>query len=121
MNLFIRVSGSGLPNWEGYQFLVNRKNDGKKATLERSGGGWKWKDLAETPMAIGERELEIQVPKKLLGIDATEDFELDFKWVDHAPLDGDIMHWLDKGDAAPNGRFRYRGILRITSYNRDTG
>lgn len=31
-------------------------------------------------------------------------------WADNAPADGDPLHWLDKGDAAPNARFRYRYV-----------
>jgi gliding motility-associated-like protein len=110
MNLFIRISGSDLPDWEGYQFLVNRKNNGDNTTLEKSNGGWNWQTVAEVPMAIGEKELEIRVPKEFLNINDA-DFKLDFKWVDNAPLDGNIMHWLDKGDVAPAGRFRYRAIF----------
>jgi hypothetical protein len=53
--------------------------------------------------------LELVIPKKQLGIIGNE-FTLDFKWADNSPVDGNAMHWLDKGDAAPNARFAYRYI-----------
>lgn len=30
---------------------------------------------------------------------------------DNSPADGNAMHWLDKGDAAPNARFGYRYVF----------
>ena len=32
----------------------------------------------------------------------------DFKWADNSVADGNVMQFLDQGDAAPNDRFNYR-------------
>lgn len=112
MTLLISLQKSDLPSWEGYHFMVNRQPKSKKQTVvEQSKGAWNWETVSEVPMAVGEKEIEIQIPKKLLKIE-DDDFVLDFKWVDNATLDGNIMHWLDQGDAAPNGRFRYRCVFK---------
>ncbi len=111
MHLYISLPNANLPDWEGYQFLINRTQKGQNiTTIEKCQGGWQWDTIAEIPRMSGDKELEIQVPKKLLGIKGN-DFILDFKWTDHASSDGNIMHWLDQGDAAPNGRFRYRCVF----------
>lgn len=115
MNLFISIKDAAdMPDWEGYHFMITWNKAKKKAILEKSLGGWKWNAVAEVSMAAGERELELSIPKSALSID-DEGFIIDFKWVDNMPLDGDIMHWLDKGDAAPNGRFRYRASFYSAS------
>jgi hypothetical protein len=46
------------------------------------------------------------IPRKLLGLIAAA--RPDFKWADNVPDQGDIMAYIDRGDVAPNGRFRYR-------------
>ena len=33
--------------------------------------------------------------------------DFDFKWADNSTIDGQIMQFLDQGDAAPNARFNY--------------
>ena len=34
----------------------------------------------------------------------------DFKWADNSTVSGEIMEFMDLGDAAPNSRFNYRYI-----------
>ena len=53
-------------------------------------------------------EMVIAVPMTALGIKDPNRFSLDFKWIDNAVEEGDIQECLRDGDAAPNGRFRYR-------------
>ena len=108
MRLFIRVSNSQQPAWEGFQYVVNRTaKNSTTTTLERSKGGWNWENAGEVSYRTGRNELELRVSKKALGVTGNI-FTLDFKWADNSPADGDAMHWLDKGDTAPNARFRYR-------------
>ena len=52
--------------------------------------------------------MEIAIPLSELGITDVRDFTVDFKWIDNAVDQGDIQQCLSDGDAAPNGRFRYR-------------
>ena len=108
MRLYIGVKNSRQPAWEGFQYLLNRSvKNGQTTQLERSKGGWNWEPVAEVSYRTGPNELEVKIPKAMLGITGNT-FTLDIKWADNSPADGDAMHWLDQGDAAPNGRFRYQ-------------
>lgn len=108
MQLLIGLKDSTKPAWEGLQFLVNRApGNTTTTTLDQYTQDGKWKEVQVVSYRIGTHEMEFRIPKKALGISGNS-FTLDFKWQDNIPLDGNPMHWLDKGDTAPNGRFRYR-------------
>lgn len=110
MRLYIGIGNSQKPAWEGFQFMVNRTvKSATTTTLEQSAGGWTWTPVATVSYRTGSHELEISIPKKALGITGNT-FSLDVKWADNTPADGDALHWLDKGDTAPNARFRYRYV-----------
>lgn len=110
MRLFISIKDKERPNWEGFNYIVNRLpvND-FITTLEECIGGWNWKKLNNINYRVAGNEMEIAIPKKTLHIN-TKKFVIDFKWADNSPADGEAMQWLDKGDAAPNARFTYRFI-----------
>lgn len=101
----IRKAPTGTTN-----YIVNRLpvND-FTTTMEECTGGWNWNKLDNINYRVAGKEMEIAIPKKTLHIN-TKKFVIDFKWADNSPADGDAMHWLGKGDAAPNARFTYRFI-----------
>lgn len=108
MRLYIGIKDKTQADWEGLHFMVNRKPiNSQKTILERSKGGWNWEKAGHISYRTHKNEMELAVSKKALGITGNH-FMLDFKWADNSPADGNAMHWLDKGDAAPNARFRYR-------------
>ena len=55
-------------------------------------------------------ELELAIPRSALGI-ASLPATVDFKWVDNLQQTGDASDFTLNGDAAPNDRFNYRGVL----------
>ena len=107
MNLFINTDGSYETGWYGYDIAINR--DGAKAaagkvTIEKFvGNEWKFQSIGEGEIKINGNYLVIKVDTALCGL--TGDF--DFKWADNSTIDGQIMQFLDQGDAAPNARFNY--------------
>ncbi len=118
MWLLIRVEPRGegsktAPEWEGFQFIVNREVDGPEQTwLERCEGGWKWKKTAPIAYRTGSHELHLAIPRKALGLDGAQSgVALDFKWLDNAQRPGDPLDVYVSGDAAPIGRFRFRYVL----------
>ena len=112
MNLYIKVKGDSTGNREGFNYRINANPLSKHVTsLEGCQGDWKWKKIANISYAYQGNELELNVPKQLLKIHSNA-FTLDFKWTDNSPVNGDLMNWWDKGDAAPNGRFCYRYIKK---------
>jgi len=112
MRLYIGISDSKKPDWEGFQYLVNQKPISATTTsIQTNTGGWKWKSSGQVSYAFKDNELEIKVPRKLLGLTGKQ-FSLNFKWTDNIPADGNVMNFLDKGDAAPNARFTYNFIYK---------
>jgi hypothetical protein len=112
MRLFIGVTDSGKPDWEGFQYMVNRKPQKVgTSSLVISRGGWDWKYSSDLKYTISGSEMELKIPRKSLGLTGNG-FAVDFKWADNIPADGNIMHFLDKGDSAPNARFKYRYIFK---------
>jgi hypothetical protein len=105
MRLFIMMDYDAV-NWEHYQYVLNRLNPGEKALLERSIGGWNFREAACCDYHIHEDALVVAIPKAALDIRETA-FTLDFKWYDNMQHDGDIMDVYNDGDAAPGGRFNF--------------
>ncbi|MBB5437638.1 hypothetical protein HDC92_001310 [Pedobacter sp. AK017] len=111
MQLFVAIEGNENPHWNGFNFLVNAKPTSKLATDLQLFDGSKWFLQGNIKMNSEGNELELLVPKKMLGIKGQQ-FTLDFKWSDNSPAQENVMNWLDKGDSAPNGRFAYRFIKK---------
>lgn len=109
MLLFLDVTGDPDTGWEGFDFVVNRQvRDGQRTSLEAGRGGWSWRQVAEIRYATRGCELELAIPRGLIGADPDTPLRLDFKWIDNMQQDGDVLDTLVSGDAAPSGRFRYR-------------
>jgi hypothetical protein len=104
MNLLIRLAGYDGGGWEGYSFRVVPQN-GRAAVLEEFDDG-AWQKRADIPFKASGRAIELAVPRRvlctLLNLPA-----LEFKWIDHMPEPLNILDFMDHGDTAPNGRFRY--------------
>ena len=112
MWLLIDVNGQASPNWEGFNFLVNRKvADASQTSLERCTGGWQWKSVGSVDYRVAGNRMHIVIPKALLGIQG-DHFTVEFKWIDNAQKPGDILDGYTNGDTAPEGRFRYRYEIR---------
>lgn len=115
MRLLIDTDPTGKsPNWEGFEFIVNRINpDSSTCTLERSLGvgdsltDWKWEKAADVPYSVKGNVLQIAIPRKILGL--TDDkFTFNFKWSDNMQTEGDILDFYKSGDVAPGERFMFR-------------
>ena len=106
MHLFIKTETNQVA-WEGFNFLVNHQMiKDNLSTIERFTQTGNWENIAPISIQIHKNEIELAIPKTALGITGNA-FSLDFKWTDNIPV-GDALQWLDKGDTAPNARFRYR-------------
>ncbi|TCS86507.1 hypothetical protein EDD80_10740 [Anseongella ginsenosidimutans] len=105
MRLFIDTDRDKKTGWEGYDYVVNRVSPGKKAVVEKSKEGWNWEKAGEISYAVKGRQLEIAIPRSLLGQRGHVDLE--FKWSDNMQEEGNITDFLLNGDVAPMGRFNY--------------
>lgn len=110
MMLFINIDCKYDKGWEGYDFIVNRRVIDESTTmLEASMGGWNWKEVAEIKYQVIENEMELAIPRNLIGLDdLSKTLKIDFKWADNIQESGDIIEFILNGDSAPNGRFNYR-------------
>ena len=100
-------SGTG---WFGYDFLVGGEGSrGRIAEVLRYEDG-RWTAAGSAERAVNGSEMEISLPRALLGLSGTESLAFDFKWSDNpGPLEDPISVCLH-GDTAPNRRFNYRFI-----------
>lgn len=97
--------------WEGYDLLLGRSVDEDgKLSVEKHAKGWEWKQVAMVPFRMQGSELQLALPRSLLGSDAKT--RIDFKWVDNCQAPGDILDFYVSGDVAPEGRFNYRYRMR---------
>lgn len=113
MLLLINSDNNPATGWHGYDMLINKqvKND-KTSTLMRydgSGARQSWVEVADLKMNFTANELEIAIPRTLLGLTG-ERFTFDFKWSDNPLTLNDPISLCTDGDTAPNRRFNFRCI-----------
>ena len=109
MLLLIDADQNSNTGWYGYDFIVNLevKSD-RKTTLKRYDAELnRWTDAATIDYAVNNNEMELRIPRKLMGLTG-DSMTFDFKWADNPQsLDTPISLCTD-GDTAPNRRFNYR-------------
>ena len=104
MNLFINSDCKYDNGWYGYNYIINRYQNGNAASIERfADGTWATEKVGDAEFSVNGKIMQIKVSKSLLNIKD----EFHFKWADNSVNDGNIMEFIDKGDVAPNDRFNY--------------
>lgn len=108
MQLWIDSDSEAATGWMGYDLVVNRHPlDENTASVERaSSDAYQWETAGDATIQVGEREIELSVPRALFPSS-----QFHFKWTDNVI---DTESWTDftlHGDAAPNDRFNYRAVL----------
>ncbi len=113
MLLLIDADNNPKTGWYGYDFLINKNVKSEKTTtLMRYDSVHPenpWVEVADLKFGYAGNELEIAVPRKLLGLTGNK-FIFDFKWSDNAADLKDPISFCINGDTAPNRRFNYRYI-----------
>lgn len=106
MLLLIDADQDPRTGWLGYDFIVNRSGVTPSQTLiERHlGGAYQWGRGEAIPLRHAGSELELSIPRSLLGHSTC----LDFKWADNIQQTGDWSDFSVNGDSAPNDRYNYR-------------
>ncbi len=108
MSLYLKCSEETKPNWEGYQFAINRiVPDGQSALVERANrdGEYSWETIGHAQIRVEGHEMMLAVERRLLGL-CGDSVTLEFKWSDHMQAP-DVMDFYQNGDAAPRGRMNY--------------
>ena len=106
MNLFIDADCNNETGWYGYDYILNRSRTDGKVTVEKFKGTdtWELETVGEAEYDLRGNVLQIKVARSVMNLGDT----FDFKWADNSVADGNVMQFLDQGDAAPNGRYTYR-------------
>ncbi len=109
MILMLNTDGNYDTGWYGYDYIIGRARNGEYLSVEKctASDTWQWKVVARATYTQAGNEKHLEINKADLGIEGDK-FVIDFKWTDNVPDNPDIMQFIDKGDAAPNGRFNYR-------------
>ncbi len=110
MNLFINADTSDETGWYGFDYILNRNRDDGRVLVERFTGkdSWTFETVGTADYTVSGNVMQIRISKSLLGLASGQSVTIDFKWADNSVPTGDIMEFLDQGDAAPNGRYTYR-------------
>lgn len=112
MNLLIDIDADYETGWEGYDYIVNRNPQNGKTSVERFvANTWGFEPVGEANYRVEGNEMVISVPKELLK-ELGDTF--DFKWADNSTTTGQIMQFMDLGDAAPNSRYNFRYTTKET-------
>ena len=111
MLLLIDADGDNTTGWYGYDFLVNKQvnPDGTTTVMRYDAATGSWTEAARVAYAVNGNELELSIPRKLLGLTGS-DVTFDFKWADNPQSLTDPISLCTGGDTAPNRRFNYRYI-----------
>jgi hypothetical protein len=107
MVLFVDVDRNPSTGWCGYDYALNLEVLSERETTVKEWRSGKWETVARVPLAYQRNELEMAVPKRLLGLTPYR-AGFDFHWADNfRNLEG-IAEFGVHGDSAPNRRFNYR-------------
>ncbi len=105
MNLFINADGDITTGWESYDYVLNRSRTDKTVSVERFKDGFKSEKIGEAEYYIDGQYMAIKLDKSVIGASEVQNFT--FKWADNSTTSGNVMEFMDLGDAAPNDRFAY--------------
>ncbi|RFS19294.1 hypothetical protein DVR12_23970 [Chitinophaga silvatica] len=109
MLLLIDADNNSSTGWNGYDYMINKQvKDDHTTTLMRYDGK-QWIAVADLSFRYSGSEMEIAVPRQLLGLTADK-WTFDFKWSDNPADLEDVISLALNGDTAPNRRFNYRCI-----------
>jgi hypothetical protein len=108
MLLYIDSDNNPKTGWLGYDFVINRADvkSGSTTIQKNIGRKYRWETAATIPYHLRKNEMEIAVPRSILGIDVLP-AQINFKWADNIQQTGDVSDFTLNGDAAPNDRFYY--------------
>ena len=111
MLLLIDADNNSSTGWFGYDFIVNKQTKDARTTtlMQYDSSANEWKAISDINMRYADNQLELAIPRKLLGIEG-DSLTLDFKWTDNAEELADPISLCLNGDTAPNRRFNYRVI-----------
>lgn len=105
MNLFINADGDITTGWEGYDYIINRSRDEKTVSVEKFTDGFASEKSGDAEYYIEGQYMTVKLKKSVINASELKNFT--FKWADNSTVSGNVMEFMDLGDAAPNDRFAF--------------
>jgi hypothetical protein len=114
MLLFINSTGNPHKGWLGYNYVIDRKvlNDHTTTLQKNIGGRYQWKLAGQVQYRLQGNQMEVVVPRKMLGLAGKLPSDIHFKWADNIQQTGKWSDFYLNGDCAPPFRFYYRAKFR---------
>ena len=106
MNILINANLEDKPNWNGYNFILNRSVDGNKAAIESLDENFNATKVGEADIHVSGKIMQVAIPLSTIG-KSEEDAHISFKVSDHVSNQQDILEYYVSGDSAPIGRINY--------------
>ena len=110
MQLLIDADQNPATGWHGYDYVLNKTVLNARATTVARWQNGGWFRIGRAALAVHGNELQLSVPRALIGQTNLQKTTFDFHWLDNATPSGDITDWWYNGDSAPDGRFNYRYV-----------
>jgi hypothetical protein len=108
MLLFIDADQNAATGWNGYEYVINNAVKSEKSTTLQHFQNGQWTTTGKLNYRAQGREMEIRVPRQLIGKAGKSRLAFNFHWADNIRLGGGITEFFLHGDSAPNRRFNYR-------------
>lgn len=110
MNLYLDIDQNKKTGWEGYDYVINRSRaDGKMKVQRFVNGSWQFEDAGEADYTVSGNAIMVRLPKSAVDT-KVKYLSFDFKWADNSTVSGNVLEFMDLGDAAPNSRFNFRFV-----------
>ena len=106
MNLFIGTGSPALKGWEGYEYVIGRKSENGKRTIEKLGEGFATLLIDTAEYKLVGNVMQIRVPRKQVKLKTGTD-KFYFKVADGINNPKDIMDYYVSGVSLPPGRLSY--------------
>jgi hypothetical protein len=106
MNLFIGTGSPALKGWEGYEYVIGRKSENNKRSIEKLRPDFMTSEVGYAEYNIVGKVMQIKIPRKTVGIISGVD-KIYFKVADGVQNPFDIMDYYVSGISLPIGRLSY--------------
>lgn len=114
MLLFLNTTGNPHTGWLGYNYVIDRQvlSDNTSQIERNIHGFYQWKPVGKAHFRVRGDQMQMTIPRNLVGLKNHIPAEIHFKWADHIEQNGSWTDFYLNGDCAPPFRFYYRAKIR---------
>lgn len=114
MLLFLQIPHASSSQWMGFNYVVDRQvlNDRTSIVEKDVDGKYLWTPAGKARICVKGNQMQMAIPRSVLGIKGSMPAEINFKWADNIRQDGKWTDFYLNGDCAPPFRFYYRAKIR---------